>query len=315
MNISNLNELLQTQMLNEGSTSSVSGFAISLNELKAGFAFFSNDEEAINEAVQKGAFVIISEKKFKLLDKEVFYLWCEDLSLAILKLMRFICEEKELKFVLCESLALDFCEVFYLERLSGEVFLDFSKLMNAKKQTLFFCDKELYLLRICANFDTLKGCEFTLLEHSSLFSTSLICKQMYFKNLALPFVYASFFASFVNCILEHNLKLRIKEKKLDFLQVFFIDKNNEICEFGSSSRAFLLAKNELHFDFLATHLSKVKGFKTAAKNTLFCDFSYSNLKDLKAYKDFRYCLLYENQEEFTSFFTPCDTLEPALFEI
>ncbi|KGI56959.1 hypothetical protein [Campylobacter sp. MIT 97-5078] len=313
MNISNLNELLQTQMLNEGSTSSVGGFAISLNELKHGFAFFSNDEEAINEAVQKGAFVIISEKKLLPKDKEVFYLYCKDLSQAILKLIRFMCEEKELEFVFCEALALDFCEAFYLEYLSGEIFLDFSKLINAKKKTLFFCDKELYLLRICTHFNKLEACEFALLEHSSLFSTSLICRQMYFKNLALPFVYVPFFASFVNFILERKLTLRIKEKKLDFLQVYFINKNNEMCEFGSSSRAFLLAKNELHFDFLARNLSKIKGFKTAAKNTLFCDFSYSSLEDLKAYKDFRYCLIFENQEEFISFFSQSSDIQPSLF--
>ncbi|MBC8764662.1 hypothetical protein H7975_10530, partial [Campylobacter jejuni] len=61
MNISNLSELIHANMLNEGSVLSVTGFALSLHELKNGFAFFSNNKKEIIQAVQKGAFAIISE--------------------------------------------------------------------------------------------------------------------------------------------------------------------------------------------------------------------------------------------------------------
>ncbi len=41
MNISNLSELIHANMLNEGSVLSVTGFALSLHELKNGFAFLA----------------------------------------------------------------------------------------------------------------------------------------------------------------------------------------------------------------------------------------------------------------------------------
>ncbi|EGO0810356.1 hypothetical protein ITK70_001313, partial [Campylobacter lari] len=43
-------------------------------------------------------------------------------------------------------------------------------------------------------------------------------------------------------------------------------------------------------------------FKTALKNSLFCDFSYTNLKELKNFLDFRYCLIKENIEDFLECF-------------
>ncbi|MCR2124777.1 hypothetical protein CUPS3778_06995, partial [Campylobacter upsaliensis] len=54
MKISNLSELLNAKVLNEGSMLSVGGFALNLQALKPTYAFFSNDEEELKEAVKKG---------------------------------------------------------------------------------------------------------------------------------------------------------------------------------------------------------------------------------------------------------------------
>ncbi len=66
MQISNLGELLNATLIHEGSVLSVEGFAINLNELKAGFAFFNNDKKEITQAVKKGAYVIITENDITL---------------------------------------------------------------------------------------------------------------------------------------------------------------------------------------------------------------------------------------------------------
>ncbi len=47
MQISNLGELLNAILIHEGSVLSAEGFAINLNELKAGFAFFNNDKKKL----------------------------------------------------------------------------------------------------------------------------------------------------------------------------------------------------------------------------------------------------------------------------
>lgn len=100
MNISNLSELLNASMINEGSTLSVGGFALNLNEVKSSFAFFSNAQDEAAEAVKKGAFVIIFDKNIEVTDTEVFYLKVENLENALFRLLRFLCQNKELHFLL-----------------------------------------------------------------------------------------------------------------------------------------------------------------------------------------------------------------------
>ncbi|EGK8023293.1 hypothetical protein IO403_001477, partial [Campylobacter lari] len=63
-----------------------------------------------------------------------------------------------------------------------------------------------------------------------------------------------------------------------------------------------LVENDEDFDFIAQKLQYIKGFKTALKNSLFCDFSYANLNELKNFFDFKYCLIKENKEEFLEYF-------------
>ena len=83
MNISNLSELIHANMLNEGSVLSVTGFALSLHEFKNGFAFFSNNKKEIIQAVQKGAFAIISEHELCIDDKEMHHVDFLSWSLAV----------------------------------------------------------------------------------------------------------------------------------------------------------------------------------------------------------------------------------------
>ncbi len=309
MNISNLKELLNAEFVNEGSVSSVLGFALSLNELKEGFAFFTNDEDEARQALEKGTFCIVSEKKFKVLDRDVFYFCCEDLRRAVLRLLRFIAEQKQLEFILCETLELDFGPAFEINVLQNDLNLDFARILKAKNHSLFAFDDERYLSLLGAQILRLENAVFEILPHASLFSTSLICSGHFFKNLNFCFAYAQFFAKFFKLSLEKGLKFN--EKKLDLMRVFFINARNEIT--SNSERAFLLVKNEAQFYFLDKSLRHIKGFKSARCNSLFADFSYNNLADLKTFKDFRYCLLLENEENFKEIFSP-KANEKSLFD-
>lgn len=312
MNISNLNELLQTQIINEGSPSSVLGFARKLKQLKASFAFFSNDEEEINQAVAGGAFVIVSEKELIIKDKEVFYLQAKSLKKALAKLLRFISEEKKLEFLLCKALEFDFCDAFGVKKLSGDIFEDFDILIQAKNESLFACDDEEYLLQFCAVYNELKDCAFNL-AHSSLFYSQITIQNDNLFKLKLCFAYAKIFANFANLLIEKKKKFNFNEKKINFYQTFFVDNANLIKEFGKTQKAFILVQDERHFLFLAEALSKVKGFAVASNDSLFCDFAYRNLKELKAFKGFRYCLVKADESEFVRLFSPQEK-EQNLFE-
>ncbi|ECQ6659694.1 hypothetical protein ACLZ96_000725 [Campylobacter coli] len=313
MNISNLSELIHANMLNEGSVLSVTGFALSLHELKNGFAFFSNNKKEIIQAVQKGAFAIISEHELCIDDKEIYYLQVDNLQSALIKLLRFLCEEKECEFIALQAYELGICKAFSLNILKGNIFVDFNSLIKAKKGEIFCFSDENYLLQLCASLTILKEANFTLLSRSSFFFTTLVCDNLYFKNLNLPFIYAKIFAKIMFYLKEKNTKMSFDFNKIDDFKIYFMDENFNISEFGSSARAFIIVSNQNTFDFWQENFKNIKGFKTALHNSLFCDFSYDKLLDLKNLKNFKYCLLLEDYEAFEREFKNEENQSPSLF--
>ncbi|TQR60233.1 hypothetical protein [Campylobacter troglodytis] len=314
MNISSLNELLQTQIINEGSPSSVLGFARKLSQLKQGYAFFSNDEEELKEATKCGAFVLVSEKDCEIVDKEVFYLQTNSLKRSIFKLLRFLSEEKNLEFLLCKGLEMDLCEAFGVAKLGGDIYEDFDLLINAKNSSLFAFDNSKYLLEFCASYEAIEGENLAKSPQGSLFYSQIKLKNDKILKLKLCFAYSDLFTNFANFILLKGKKFILNEKKLDFYQVFFVNEENFITDFGKSSRAFIVVQDGRHFAFLSEVLSNIQGFKIANRESLFCDFAYKDLSELRGFTDFRYCLVKANYSDFTELFTK-NTKETSLFDL
>ncbi|MBM0637057.1 hypothetical protein LNU06_02715 [Campylobacter sp. VicNov18] len=313
MQISNLGELLNASLIHKGSILSVEGFAINLNKIKTGFAFFSNNEKEIIQAVQKGAYAIITENTIKISDKEIFYFKVQNLEQALVRLLRFLCEDKKCKFLLFQFYELSLCKAFYFNILKGNIFADFETLIQAKKNAVFCYDDEYYLSKLCAYAYKLKQVDFTLLSHSSCFFTTLICENLYFKNLHLPFFYASGFAKIIAFLKEKKQKIIFNLDKMDDFKIYFINNQFKIVPFGSSSQAFIVSDNENTFEFWKEKLKNIKGFKNACKNSLFCDFSYNQLSDLRKIKDFKYCLIFENYYNFEKEFENQKDQIPSLF--
>ena len=314
MNISSLNELLQTQVINEGSPSSVLGFARKLSQLKNGYAFFSNDDEEIKEAVKLGAFVIVSEKDCEIIDKEVFYLQAKSLKKSIAKLLRFLSEEKKIEFLLCKGLELDFCEAFSVKVLSGELLEDFDTLISAKNSAFFAFDDEDYLLQFCALCDKIAEFKEAKITYNSLFYSQIQLENDKIFKLKLCFAYAQIFANFANFMALKGKKNILNEKKLNFYQVFFVDNTNTIKDFGKTSRAFITVQDRRHFAFLSEALANVRGFVIADRENLFCDFAYRELAELKGFTSFRYCLVQADENEFEATFSE-EKNEKSLFDI
>ncbi|SUX05926.1 hypothetical protein [Campylobacter lari] len=302
MNISNFIELINAQVLNHGATSSVYDFSIDLNKVKQASVFFAKNNEQASFAIKLGAYVIVSEEKLSLEDKDVFYLQVDDLEKAIFRLFRFLCEEKSYEFLYCNHIELKFAKAFNFKVLHSNILLDFDLLKNSKEKTFFCSDDEKFILKLKSNFHTLKACKYEILGSKSLFQTSLLCKNLYFKDLKFAFFYADVFASFIEFIESQKLSFCFNDKKLELFKAYFLNSKNEICAFGGSSRVVLLVENEKDFDFIAQNFQGVKDFKIALKNSLFCDFSYANLNELKKFFDFKYCLIKENKEDFLEYF-------------
>ncbi|MCV3425632.1 hypothetical protein L8W60_00005, partial [Campylobacter lari] len=215
MNISNFIELINAQVLNHGATSSVYDFSIDLNKVKQASVFFAKNNEQASFAIKLGAYVIVSEEKLSLEDKDVFYLQVDDLEKAIFRLFRFLCEEKSYEFLYCNHIELKFAKAFNFKVLHSNILLDFDLLKNSKEKTFFCSDDEKFILKLKSNFHTLKACKYEILGSKSLFQTSLLCKNLYFKDLKFAFFYADVFASFIEFIESQKLSFCFNDKKLE----------------------------------------------------------------------------------------------------
>lgn len=89
----------------------------------------------------------------------------------------------------------------------------------------------------------------------------------------------------------------------------------QIVEFGTSSKAFIAVENEEELEFWQENFKGFQGLKIALKNSLFCDFSYSKISDLKQMQDFKYILVFlENFDEFENEFVKNANQEQKLFD-
>lgn len=69
--------------------------------------------------------------------KKFFYFRVENLERALVRFLRFFCEDKECEFLLFKSYELSLCKAFYFNILKGNIFADFEKLIKAKKGEIF----------------------------------------------------------------------------------------------------------------------------------------------------------------------------------
>ncbi|WP_279176556.1 hypothetical protein [Campylobacter insulaenigrae] len=313
MNISNFCELINAEILNYGATSSVYDFCIDVKKVKRASVFFAKNQEQADYAIEAGAYVVVFEEDLNIRDNEVFYLRVFDLEKTILRFFRFLAQEKSYKFLYCSNIEIQFAKGFGFKILYGDIFLDFDNLKNSKDNTLFCSYNKEYILNLTSNYLSLKQDSYELLGKKSLFYTSLLCKNLYFKDLKFAFFYADIFASFISFIEEYKLPFSFNDKKLELFKVYFLDNKNEICHFGASSRVIFLVEDEKHFEFITQQIKNLKDFKIALKNSLFCDFSYTDLNNLKNFFDFKYCFICDSNEDFLNIFSP-KIKEKSLFD-
>lgn len=307
MNISNLNELLNTFIKNKGQISSIDGFAINSYDIKNRFALFSNNDEEIQKAIENGAYAIIYDKEdIQIQDKEIFYLKSNDLEEAILRLFRYKLEEKKCKILYLDKNEMNFCESFGFKKLLGNVFLDFESIVYSKENDFFCYDDLSYILKLSSYYEKFDYANYNLIKQGSVFFTSIVCENLLFKNMYFPYIYADIFAKYIKFCVKNNININFNKNKLDFFKIFFVNNENNICKFGSSNRAFILVFKDNDYLFFYEKFKNLKNFKTASKVHKNSDFYYENINDLKKFYDFKYCLILEKEEDFVKNFEKKD---------
>lgn len=310
MRITNLARLLNGILLNNPSISQISGFSFDAKSTKRQNAFICliADDTEIELAIKNGAYAIISSENLQIKDKEIAYIKVSNMQGSLFRLMRFLANEKKLRFYYVNLIQMSILKQINLKNASlikNEIKEIFESIENAEHESLFFADKRHILEHLSPNYEyVLTDTNAISINPSSIFFTNTICDDIYYQNLNIPQVFLSSFCGIIKFLNKNGIKFRLNEiKNLGHFEPIFIDKNFRAVSFGSSFRAIIAESDKELFMLEAKYLAKTfddKDFIVALpKDTDFDipnSYKFNDISEIKNLINFRYMLVFSQKD-------------------
>jgi len=245
MRIETLKSLIGAKLLNLPAITSINNVAFEAKKVHRGDLFFAYDYDDIAQAVQNGAYAIVVDKAVKIIDQEIAWLHVDSLKDSSIKLLRYHVEQVKKKFILLSSFEY---EILSQITLSKDVqFLqnrekDIISVFDPNKKT-FFSDDATFLKSFCKEFEDFKKLckryEYQLIQ-STLYQSSFVYKDIFYKNIALPPFYINYFIHALD--IANQFEIEYNEEKLGFCSFFypqFLTQKLIPTEFGKGSKVLL----------------------------------------------------------------------------
>lgn len=261
MKIRSIVDITGGKLLNSPAISFTTQTHTNLKKVSDGDLFISSNIDEIREAIKKGAFGIIFDFDIdiKQLDNEIAWIQVEDINLAITKLLRFKLANMNL-----QSYKVDFIAYEFLFVLAGtnkniyfinDTFSSFELLQDIEENNILVSTQHTFLQNIYPKSKTLEieHMEFKNLLIHSIFETSFLYESEYFYKLRVPYIYLHHLLSIKKIFNLETIDTN-KLKNIQFMQPTFINKQNQIVDYGKSNKFILTAQNEeiskIEFDFI-----------------------------------------------------------------
>lgn len=244
MQISSILDIVDGELLNSPSISFIYSIKTNANKVKEGDLFIAKDLYSVEIAVKNGAFAIISEINFPIIDNEIAWIKVKDIEISIIKLIRYKLSILNLDAYFCDKVAFQLLKLYSIN-FSKNIKLIPNKLENIFKnidevenQNIIISSNQDTLNKIYPNNRNFNDISTNLvienlIEHS-LFETSFSYKGVYFSKLKISSLYLAQFLRVYN-FLDGNLDLG-KLKSFHNLKPLFIDRNLNLIEFGKSDK-------------------------------------------------------------------------------
>jgi len=255
MRIDDILNIIDAELVNAGFISEISGFADSLKDVKEEYLFISDNEEEIKEAINKGAYAILSTEYHNIIDNEIAWIKVDNIQNAIFNLLKYQLLNKKLYF--CDSITL---EIFNSINRDNKIIIFDKPTLKCLNEYEYYITSNRRFKEIASLINEKK--ELKLID-STLFTTKFIYNEEY--NLIFPSLYLENLEKVLYFFEKNNLKFNIKDLKISRFQPIFINRKNEVIKFGKSNRVvingikndeFLI--NELNFIFEKVKYANVK---------------------------------------------------------
>jgi hypothetical protein len=317
--ISSIVDIVDGELLNSPSISFINNISSDANKVKTSDMFIAKNIEDLKIALQNGAYAVIFEKDFEVIDNEIAFIKVKNLELALLKIVRYKLSTLKIKSYFCTDETFDMLKL-YQNNHTKPIFL-ISK--NIEKAFKFIDDIKDGDILISKNKKLLESIypdskEFekkldensikNLIKHS-LFELSFSYKDIYFSKLRLSKIYLN---SFLNIYDFFKGNIDISKLKLySNFKAIFIDKDFQPIESGKSDSFIICQTNKnlipIEITYLKNEFKYAKTIFVSKYKISFLDekeqIIINNIEDLKnILKNLKFNCVYligfTNQESF-----------------
>ncbi len=265
-------KLTGSQLLNKPWVDSFSNIQKDVSKIKQGDLFLCYDTSQIKQAIQNGAYAIVTEVDTEILDDEIAWIKTKSLNSILTKLLRYILLEKKVYLFYANKIDFELLKKITLKK--EKIFLDedrdksYKMIINCKNNSVFVSSDKKFLDTISPTFSTIQFNQNTLtVVKKSNFLTSFIYDGNYFANIKLPPIFINNMQNILNFLNHYQIKYDIY--RCDFIEHFkpvFVDTHMRINKFGTTSsvlifeKDFNLFKKELNYLINNASWAKTIGF-------------------------------------------------------
>ncbi|MGB3750637.1 MAG: hypothetical protein WA945_03660 [Arcobacteraceae bacterium] len=263
MQISALTDIVEGKLLNTPSISFITQIHTNIKKVNEGDAFFANNRADIQTAISQGAFAIILDFEYYIIDNEIAWIQVDNFTKAITNVLRYKLLENKMQFIKTNKIFFKLLDIFKTKELSNVILLknnlsdDFEELHNLQSNALIFGTEIEFLHAISGDVMILKNTTFEIknLTSHSLFETSFSYQDKFFDKIKLPTVYINDLLQQLE-LFEYNLDLK-KLNNFNLFKPIFVNKSREIVPYGQTNR-FILANldndiAEIEIKYLGEH--------------------------------------------------------------
>lgn len=331
MRIESLIRITGGVLLNSPSVDFINDIKISPNKIQRENLFIdvNSNEEERDEALENGAYAIITSSIPKIKDEEIAWISVENLDQAIIKLARYYATDKNFKFIPLSLIQYKLAKCVQIDTkakvLSTQPKDALIEILKAEKDELFFVVNSDFITKIDPSLSYVKTkIEATKTLESGIFYSSFVFNDKFINNIRLSPFFIPYLCSLIDCF--DNLGIEYKIENFHAFEHFhpvFINTKLEKKDFGSTNKAlifesdFELFQEELNFlekkldhDSLVVFVPKKKGFTCKSIKIIYNNFfDIKNLKDL----NFRYALIYGKISDFEESLEMKENKQMSLF--
>ena len=108
MKINSIIDIIDGELLNTPSISFIYSFKTDVSKVKEGDLFIAYNLDDVQVAIQKGAFAIILQNIYPIIDKEIAWIKVADLNTSLIKLFRYKLAHFNLDAFYCNDISFEF---------------------------------------------------------------------------------------------------------------------------------------------------------------------------------------------------------------